>query len=507
MKKSSLVIVYHRQPNDEVVVDGKTVYRSHKSPNGIVPTLKSFFHRLPPDAGAWVASRVQNLEAEEEFERVIHVDDPNGGYYVSRLPLTAEQVESFYHVTSKEALWPILHSFPSLFQYDNVDWKTFREVNHLFAEAAAAQVEDDGLVWIHDYNLWLVPAYLRAMKPDVRIAFFHHTPFPGPDVFNVLPWRREIIDSLLDCDLVGFHIPRYAKNFADVARSLNCAEIQAMQTVEEGLSPSGTALSEPEVPALIRTPKRTVSLGVSPVGTNPAMIESYVSSKENRALQQKLLSELDGRRLLMTVGRTDYTKGMIECLYAFERLLERRPEMIGEVKMLVTSVRAASTMKIYEETQREIEALVGRINGRFSKLNWTPVVLFTNAIPFERLVAYFRIADVCVTTPLRDGLNLVAKEFIAAKRGLGGALILSEFAGCAVELPQAVLTNPYSNRAMDSALDQALDMPEDEARERMQRLNAVVHHYDLERWAQQVADQFDDISINVTRSRDEAVAC
>jgi glucosylglycerol-phosphate synthase len=164
-------------------------------------------------------------------------------------------------------------------------------------------------------------------------------------------------------------------------------------------------------------------------------------------------------------------------------------------------------MKIYEETQREIEALVGRINGRFSKLNWTPVVLFTNAIPFERLVAYFRIADVCVTTPLRDGLNLVAKEFIAAKRGLGGALILSEFAGCAVELPQAVLTNPYSNRAMDSALDQALDMPEDEARERMQRLNAVVHHYDLERWAQQVADQFDDISINVTRSRDEAVAC
>ncbi len=506
IKKSSLVIVYHRQPNDEIIVDGKVVYRSHKSPNGIVPTLKSFFHRLPPDAGAWVASKIHDPEAGEAFERVIHVEDPNGGYYVSRLPLTAEQVESFYHVTSKEALWPILHSFPSLFQYDNVDWKTFREVNQLFAEAAAAQVADDGLVWIHDYNLWLVPAYLRAMKPDVRIAFFHHTPFPGPDVFNVLPWRREIIDSLLDCDLVGFHIPRYAKNFADVARALKCAEVGEYQAVEEGLSPSGAALSEPEVPATIHTAKRIVRLGVSPVGTNPAIIEGFISSKENKALQNQLLSELDGRRLLMTVGRTDYTKGMIECLYAFERLLERRPELIGEVKMLVTSVRAASTMKIYEETQREIEALVGRINGRFSKLSWTPVVLFSNAIPFERLVAYFRIVDVCLTTPLRDGLNLVAKEFVAAKSGLGGVLILSEFAGCAVELPQAVLTNPYSNKAMDSALDQALDMPEEEARERMKQLNAVVHHYDLDRWAQQVAGQFDGISASVKRASAEAVA-
>jgi glucosylglycerol-phosphate synthase len=506
MRKSSLVIVYHRQPNDEVVVDGRVVYRSHKSPNGIVPTLKSFFHRLPPEAGAWVASKIYDADKGEDFERIIHVEDPNGGYVVSRLPLTTEQVESFYHVTSKEALWPILHSFPSLFHYDNVDWDIFREVNRLFAEAAAAQVEDDGLVWVHDYNLWLVPAYLRRLKPDVRIAFFHHTPFPGPDVFNVLPWRREIVESLLDCDLVGFHIPRYAKNFADVARELNQAEVACVQAVEEGLSPSGTALSEPEVPTRIRTANRTVSLGVTPVGTNPELVESYIASEANQALQQQLLEELGGRRLLMTVGRTDYTKGMIECLHAFERLLERRPEMVGEVKMLVTSVRAASAMKVYEETQREIEGLVGRINGRFSKLDWTPVVLFSNAIPFEKLVAYFRIADVCVTTPLRDGLNLVAKEFVAAKQGRVGALILSEFAGCAVELPQAILTNPYSNRAMDRALDEAMDMPEDEARERMIAMNKVVHHFDLERWAGQVAKQFDEISRVSKRSKSQAAA-
>lgn len=494
MKKSPLVIVYHRQPNEEVVLDGRRVYRSHKSPNGIVPTLKSFFNQLEPGAGAWVAWKIYDPEQGVDFDRVVTVEDPQGSYTVSRLPLTAAQVESFYHVTSKEALWPILHSFPRLFRYENVDWATFREVNHMFAEAAAEAVADDGLVWIHDYNLWLVPAYLRALRPDVRIAFFHHTPFPGPDVFNILPWRREIVDSLLDCDLVGFHIPRYAKNFADVARSLGAAEPAASAAVEEGLSPTGTALSEPQVPTLLRSASRLVHLGIAPVGTNPDLVESILEGEESRAVSVQLREELGGRRLLMTVGRTDYTKGMVETLLAFERLFERRPELVGEIKLLVTSVRAASTMKIYEETQREIESLVGRINGRFSKLDWTPVVLFSNAIPFERLLAYYNVADICLTTPLRDGLNLVAKEFVAAKRGEGGVLVLSEFAGCAVELPQAVLTNPYSNRAMDSALDQALDMPSDEASHRMAAMGKVVRHYDMSHWASRVAAQFEAIT-------------
>lgn len=493
MKKSPLVIVYHRQPNEEVMVDGRLVYRSHKSPNGIVPTLKSFFGQIEPGAGAWVAWKVADPDAGETFERVVTVEDPQGSYTVSRLPLTAAQVESFYHVTSKEALWPILHSFPRLFRYENVDWSTFREVNHMFAQAATDAVADDGLVWIHDYNLWLVPAYLRALKPDVRIAFFHHTPFPAPDVFNILPWRREIAESLLDCDLVGFHIPRYAKNFADVTAALGAAQVVETAAVEDGLSPTGMALSEPQVPVLLRTAKRMVHVGVAPVGTNPELVESIMAGDDSRILRDQLREELGGRRLLMTVGRTDYTKGMVETLLAFERMLERRPELIDRVKLLITSVRAASTMKVYEETQREIEALVGRINGRFSRLDWTPVVLFSNAIPFERLLAYYSVADICLTTPLRDGLNLVAKEFVAAKRGEPGVLVLSEFAGCAVELPQAVLTNPFSNRAMDSALDQALDMAPDEARHRMVAMSKVVRRYDMGHWAARVAEQFESL--------------
>ncbi len=254
------------------------------------------------------------------------------------------------------------------------------------------------------------------------------------------------------------------------------------------------------MPTAIRAGGRTVALGVTPVGANPDLIDSILDSDESRALQAQLRDEIGGRRLLMAVGRTDYTKGMIETLLAFERLLERRPELIGEVKLLVTSVRAASTMKVYEDTQREIEGLVGRINGRFSKLDWTPAVLFSNAIPFERLLAYFRAADICITTPLRDGLNLVAKEYVAAKGGEAGVLMLSEFAGCAVELPDAVLTNPYSNRSMDNALDAALDMPTPEARLRMRRMLGVVRHYDLANWANQVAEQFEGLSVGFSHT-------
>ncbi|BBK43860.1 hypothetical protein STVA_38800 [Allostella vacuolata] len=497
MEKSSLVIVYHRQPYEEVVEDGRTIYRENKSPNGIVPTLKSFFGKVDDGRGAWVAWKQVPARSREKFERVVRIEDSFGSYVVSRLPLTAEQVRSFYHVTSKEALWPILHSFPSLFRYDNVDWPTFREVNRLFAEAAAAQAEDGALVWVHDYNLWLVPKYLRELNPTLRIAFFHHTPFPSADVFSVLPWRAEIVDSLLDCDLVGFHVPRYAKNFADVARTLHGATVERQVAVEQGMSPVGFALSEPDVPTLLAQGERRVALDAFPVGTNPGLIAELLAGQPRQAAQASIRDELGDQRLIVAVGRTDYTKGTIEALRAFERLLERRPELHRQVKLMVTSVRSADGMGIYRETQRDIEALVGRINGRFSDLRWTPILLFTNAVPFERLLAYYRTADVCLTTPLRDGLNLVAKEYIAAREGLGGALVLSEFAGCAIEFPEAIMTNPYSARSMDAALDTALDMPAAAGRQRMAAMSRTVRHYDVARWAAHTLDRFGEIGVGM----------
>jgi glucosylglycerol-phosphate synthase len=502
MKKSSLVIAYHRQPYEEVIEDGKTAYRDNQSPNGIVPTLKSFFGRIGPGCGAWVAWK-QISPKKPAFEPVIEIEDSHGCYAVSRLGLTAEQIRSFYHVTSKEALWPILHSFPWLFQYDNVDWATFREVNKRFAEAAAEQARDDALVWIHDYNLWLAPHYLRALKPKVRIAFFHHTPFPAPDVFNILPWREEIVDSLLQCDLVGFHIPRYACNFADVARVLRDVKVDRQIRVDANMTPVGLALSEPEAPTQLRANGRLIGIDSFPVGTNPALIEQLLQTGENRAFQASIERELAGRRLIVAVGRTDYTKGMQESLRAFERLLARRPELHGKVKLMLTSVRSASEMDVYRDTQRAIEALVGRINGRFSSLGWTPIMLFTNAVPFEQLLAYYRIADVCLITPLRDGLNLVAKEYVAARHGhkKPGVLVLSEFTGCAVELPRAVLTNPYSNRDLDRALDCALDMPEEEARARMTAMAETIRRFDVGKWVDHTLDRFAEVGVEPLQGR------
>jgi len=478
---SDLVIVYHRQPYEQVMVDGVPVRRENKSPNGIVPTLKSFFGREA--RGSWVAWEQVDTDAEREaFEPVIEIDDAYGKYRVSRLALTRDQVKSFYHVTSKEAIWPILHSFKERYNYDPVDWPTFREVNRAFAEAAAAEAEDDAVVWFHDYNLWLAPGYLRKIKPNVKICFFHHTPFPSADMFSVLPWRSEIVESLLACDAVGFHIPRYAANFAHVARGLCGAVVAEEGPTLPDLSPSGMALSEMVTPVKLRYEGRDVLLSAFPVGVDASYVARIAEDPETAKQLASIREEIGGCRLILSVSRTDYTKGNVEQLRAYERLFERRPELVGKVRLLLVSVSANRNMAAYEEVQREIEEMAGRINGRFGRFDWQPVTLISRAIPFRRLVAYHQAADVCWITPLCDGLNLVAQEYVSARTDGAGALVLSEFAGASVALSAAVTANPFSNRSMDAAIDQALDMPENERKARMAVLRDKVRRYDIRAW-------------------------
>jgi glucosylglycerol-phosphate synthase len=479
---SKLVIVYHRQPYQEVVVDGKIERRDHKSPNGIVPTLKSFFRS---HSGSWVAW-TSTEGAAEDFEPVIEINDSYGSYRVSRLQLTPEQVRSFYHVTSKEAMWPILHSFKERYNYDPVDWPTFREVNWKFAQAAAAEADDDGIVWVHDYNLWLVPMYLRQIKPNLRIAFFHHTPFPAADMFNVLPWRQEIIESLLSCDVIGFHIPRYTANFVATAKSLFDVEEVASVPVRNEFSARGMALSETRAITKIAYNGRTIHLSSHPVGVDVRYIDETAQSEETDTKMAEILKDLNGTKLILSVSRTDYTKGGIEQLQAYERLLTSRPELIGKVRLMHVSVQSTE-VSAYDEVQREIEAISGRINGQFGNFDWQPVSLMSTPVPFKELVSYYRAADVCWTTPLCDGLNLVAGEFVAAQKEGDevkvGALVLSEFAGTAVHLNEAILVNPFSHAAMDSAIKQALYMPLKERRARMKILKRKIKELDIKSWA------------------------
>jgi glucosylglycerol-phosphate synthase len=483
---SDLVIVYHRQPYEEVEIDGKTHFRENKSPNGIVPTLKSFFGRA--EHGAWIAWKLAEDPSNPDFERVVEIEDSYGAYTVSRLPLTAEDVSSFYHVTSKEAFWPILHSFKERYNYDPVDWPTFRKVNWAFAEAAAAEAAPGAIVWVHDYNLWLVPGYLRKMRPDLRISFFHHTPFPAADMFNVLPWRKEIVDSLLSCDVVGFHIPRYAANFVSVARSVCDVEVTRREPVNPDFLTDVSALTERSMPLELEYTGRRVTVVASPVGVDVDYIEDRARQPSTEVKTSEIREWLGGDRLVLSVGRTDYTKGGVQQLESWERVLEANPDLRGKVRLMHVSVSANRSMSAYENVQAEIEQVAGRLNGRFGTLDWQPVSLISRAIPFEELVAYYRAAHVAWITPLADGMNLVCKEYVAARVDGDGALVLSEFAGAAVELGSAIITNPFSNRSMDSAILQALGMPEAERRDRMAALRAVVRKYDVAAWGRDQND-------------------
>ena len=477
---SDLVIVYHRQPYEEVEENGKTVFRENKSPNGIVPTLKGFFGRV--NHGAWIAWKLAEDPDDPGFERKVEITDDHGSYTVSRLPLTAQEVKEFYHVSSKEAFWPILHSFKERYNYDPVDWENFQDVNRIFAEAAAEEAAEGALVWVHDYNLWLVPGYLRKMRPDVRIAFTHHTPFPAADMFNVLPWRKQIVESLLACDDVGFHIPRYAANFVSVVRSLFDVEATDRVRVPEKWFTEGTALTERYVHQRISYDSHDTNVSVCPLGVAVEYIESRASRPETETRVKEIWQDLGPTKLVLSVGRTDYTKGGAQQLESFERLLEAQPELRGKVRLMHVSVAANRNMSSYEDIQNEIEQIAGRINGRFGTLEWQPVALISRAIPFDELVAYYRAADVAWITPLADGMNLVCKEFVAARVDGDGVLVLSEFAGAAVELGDAVIANPFSNKAMDRSILQALRMDGPERRHRMDRLRKAVAENDLSQW-------------------------
>ncbi|KQB96475.1 glucosylglycerol-phosphate synthase [Loktanella sp. 1ANDIMAR09] len=477
---SEMVIVYHRQPYEEVEENGQIVLRENKSPNGIVPTLKSFFGEV--DHGAWIAWKLAEDPANPDFEQRIEIEDDYGRYAVSRLALSEEQVREFYHVTSKEAFWPILHGFKERYNYDPVDWANFQDVNRRFAEAAAEEAAEGALVWVHDYNLWLVPGYLRTMRPDVRIAFFHHTPFPSADIFNMLPWRKEIVKSLLACDDIGFHIPRYASNFVSVASSLFDVDVTTRTQVPDKWIFEGTALAERAWASKLNLDGHEVAVSVTPVGVDIGYIDEIAHAPETVAQTAKIKEEIGDEKLILSVGRTDYTKGGIEQLASFERVLEYNPDLRGKIRLMHVSVAANRNMQAYEEIQSEIEQIAGRINGRFGTLEWQPVTLISRAVPFTQLISYYQAADVAWITPLADGMNLVAKEFIASRIDNSGVLVLSEFAGAAVELADAVITNPFSNRAMDLTIVSALQMPEPERRMRMQNLRAAVQKTDVRKW-------------------------
>lgn len=486
--KSDLVIVYHRLPYEEVVENGTLIRRRPTSPNGIIPTLLSFF--ADGKAGSWVAWSVHDPSLGT-FETHTEVDTSRyARLRAARVQLSKEDVDIFYKQFSKEAFWPTLHTFWERASFRDDHWQVFLKVNRLFAERTAAEAAENAVVWIHDYNLWMVPAFLRELRPDLTISFFHHTYFPSADVFNVLPWRREIVGSLLQCDYIGFHIPRQAENFVDVARGVTPLEVMDRAGCAPRFLTYGCAVGLDEMTTTIRVNDRDIGLGAHPVGLDLNRVGSALEQDHVKQRMEELRSELGNVRLVLSVERLDYTKGILEKLEAFGRLLEEHPELVGKVTLMTVCVPAAREMTIYRQLQTDIEQAVGRINGQYARVGWTPIQFFFRGFPFEELVAWYAMADVMWITPLRDGLNLVAKEYVATQGMTDGrgVLVLSEFAGAAAEVRGALLTNPHDPVEMARTCYLALAMQRDEAKDRLQKAFEVVSYYDIELWGREFLD-------------------
>lgn len=483
--KAELVMVYHRLPYEEYRnASGKLQRRRPTSPNGIIPTLLSFFGDGRP--GSWVAWAVHE-DDDEPFDSHTTVDaERYPKLTAARVKLSKEEVDVFYKRFSKEAFWPTLHTFWERATFNEDDWQVFCKVNRAFAERTALEAAEGAIVWLHDYNLWMVPAYLRELRPDLRIAFFHHTYFPSADVFNVLPWRRQIVGSLLQCDYIGFHIPRQVENFVDVARGVFPLKTLDRQNCAPRFITYGCAVGLERMTTALDTGTRQVKLGAHPVGLDIDRVRNALEAPKIQELMGQLREEMKGVKLILAVERLDYTKGILEKLNAYERLLADNPELISKVTLVTVCVPAAREMTVYDELQTQIEQAVGRINGRFARIGWTPLQFFFRSLPFEEVSAWYAMADVMWITPLRDGLNLVAKEFVAAQGLLGGrgVLVLSEFAGAAAELKGALLTNPHDPADLAHTCYLALNLPKSEAQARLRELFDIVSYNDIRRWGE-----------------------
>ena len=384
------------------------------------------------------------------------LDLRGSAYEIVPFALTENEFARYYHGLSNRGLWPLFHSFPSRARFDRRDWRVYREVNRRFATIALRSMREGDLVWIHDYHLMLAPAYLRRSLTRERIAFFLHIPFPPYEVFRLVPWARELLRGLLACNLVGFHVDSYARSFLDCVEQLTDAEVDWEAQC-------------------VRSAAGETRVGAFPIGID---FDSFdARARESAPRQSK------GERIIIGADRLDYTKGIPDRVLAFERLLEKHPEHREEVVLLQVAVPSRHQVAEYRMLKREIEELVGRVNGRFGTANWAPIRYLYRLLDHDRLSRLYRDADVGLVTPLRDGMNLVAKEFVACQSEEDpGVLVLSRMAGAAETMREALMVNPYDVEKTADQIHRALQMSVEERRLRMKGLRARERATDVHAW-------------------------
>src|SRR5580693_7026468 len=463
--ESDFVVVANRLPIDmERLPDGTTTWK--RSPGGLVTALEPLLRRR---RGAWVGwpgivdADEEPIEAEE--------------LRLHPVRLSADDVAQYYEGFSNATLWPLYHDVIVKPIYHREWWDRYVEVNRRFAEATSRTAAPGGTVWVQDYQLQLVPKMLRTMRPDLTIGFFLHIPFPPVELFMQLPWRTDIIEGLLGADLVGFHLAGGAQNFLYLSRALL------------GANTSRGAVGVRARFGEMQLGSRRVHVGAFPISIDSRALDHAARNRNIRRRAREIRAELGNpRKILLGVDRLDYTKGIDVRLKAFsERLAEGRAKRDDTV-LIQLATPSRERVESYQTLRSDIEREVGHINGEYAEVGHPVVHYLLRPVPREELVAFFVAADVMLVTPLRDGMNLVAKEYVACRSDLGGALVLSEFTGAAAELRQAYLTNPHHLDGVKDTIEAALNQAPEEGRRRMRSLRRQVLAHDVDRWARSFLD-------------------
>lgn len=452
-----LVMITHREPFRVVKRHGEPA-SVERTPGGLTAALEPAMREVP---GLWISAeprRGQDLASiESSVESLPYAWRP--------VPYSDELYEGFYLGFSNRALWPLYHDLLGMTAYERAEWNAFVSVNEHFAEVTHQSLAENDFVWAHDYQLSLLPEYLRrkGLPAGCRIGFFLHIPFPNYDLFRTLPWAREILRGMLGSSLVGFHVEEYCYNFFECVEQLlglYCDRLRGRVWLKD----------------------RFVHVRAIPIGIDAESMYETVQTPAVQKHSSRIRREIGAPYVLIGVDRLDYTKGIVERLYALDSFFQRFPHRRGQVAMVQIAVPSRGGIDRYQELREKIERLVGHINGLYARPDWTPLTFMCRSLPFEELAAFYHAADVALVTPLRDGMNLVAKEFVAAHHDNGGVLLLSELAGAAQQLTEAELLNPYHVDATAETLEHALQLPLEVQQRRMRTMNAKIRRFDVRHW-------------------------
>jgi trehalose 6-phosphate synthase/phosphatase len=407
--------------------------------------------------GLWIGWPGRDLAEGETLT------DPGDPYEIEAVSIPRGDLRGYYNGFSNATLWPLFHTLPGRSTFESSDWEAYQRVNKRFAQVTAGRVEKHDMVLINDYHLMLVPERLRRITKKTPIGFFLHIPFPPYDVFRVLPWARPLLRGVLGADLVGFHVSTYVRNFLDCAHHLLDCRIDQRR-------------------GLVYYGGRTVRVLPLPLGIDFAHYEATARKAPDAGFGAN-------EHIVLGVDRLDYTKGIPQRLIAFERLLNTHPEHRNAVTLVQVAVPSRSEVSEYRDLKREIDRLVGNINGRFGTETWTPIRYLYRSLPQERLCGLYRDSDVALVTPLRDGMNLVAKEYVACQVQDPGVLLLSHMAGAAETMDEALLVNPYNIEDTTEKLHRALTMPMAERRTRMKALRSRESTLNVHTWARKLVQR------------------